>query len=268
VIGLVELLMDGDVTDTRKDLEVVRQEATRAGQIIRNLLAFVRRSTPDRRPEDLNQIVRTTAAVREHHLALQNIALELHLDPRPVISLMNREEIQQIVLNLVLNAEHAIGDVPGAIRIRTEAGTDVHTLTVTDTGPGVKSELRGRIFEPFFTTKDVGQGTGLGLSISLGIATAHGGTLELCQSNVERSGVMHRPAAIALQADGKSVMSTARPEGGGTAPKPGSNAIRAEAGACFKLTLPAFSAAAKSNDTAAATPSAAAQSAQAGMGPA
>lgn len=211
IIGSVELLIDGDSGDSTRDLKLVKQEATRAGQIVRNLLAFVRRSTPDRRPEDLNQIVRATAAVREHHLAQQNIALELDLDSKPVVSLVNREEIQQIVLNLVLNAEHAIGDVPGAIRIRTRAGERAHTLSVTDSGPGVKPELRGRIFEPFFTTKDVGQGTGLGLSISMGIATAHGGTLELYQPSSEASGILPRPGAGPVQA-----------------------------GACFMLTLPAY----------------------------
>jgi PAS domain S-box-containing protein len=226
VIGSVELLLDGDGGDIRKDLELVRQEATRAGQIVRNLLAFVRRSTPDRRPDDLNQIARATAAVREHHLAQQNIALELHLDPRAVVALVKREEIQQIVLNLVLNAEHAIGDAPGAIRIRTEAGPSMHTLTVTDSGPGVKPELRGRIFEPFFTTKDVGEGTGLGLSISMGIATAHGGTLELCNDTGE------------------------------AAPKLAGDSEPAKAGACFKLTLPAYSVAAQAGTPAHAVASA------------
>lgn len=225
VIGSVELLLDGDGTNQRKDLELVRQEATRAGQIVRNLLAFVRRSTPDRRPEDLNQIVRSTAAVREHHLAQQNIALELYLDPRPVVALVNREEIQQIVLNLVLNAEHAIGDVPGAIRIRTVAGPSMHSLTVTDTGPGIKPDLRGRIFEPFFTTKDVGQGTGLGLSISLGIATAHGGSLELCAAAPEPTGVLPRSVAL--------------PSADAPAPQP-RPAPGVSPGACFRLTLPAF----------------------------
>jgi two-component system NtrC family sensor kinase len=94
--------------------------------------------------------------------------------------LVNREEIQQLVLNLVLNAEHALGDNPGTITIRTAAGGNAHSLQVADDGPGIPAELRGRVFEPFFTTKEVGQGTGLGLSIALGIATAHGGSLELC----------------------------------------------------------------------------------------
>jgi signal transduction histidine kinase len=163
----------------RQDLEMVRQEAARAGQIVRNLLSFVRRGTPDRVAADLNQLARTTAMLREHHLAQHNIALQLELHPAALPVLVNREEIQQIVLNLVLNAEHAIGSRPGTIVIRTDAGEHAHTLQVIDDGPGITPELRGRVFEPFFTTKDVGQGTGLGLSIALGIATSHGGSLEL-----------------------------------------------------------------------------------------
>ncbi|HEY3885038.1 MAG TPA: ATP-binding protein, partial [Vicinamibacterales bacterium] len=209
IIGSVELLMDERTGADRRDLELVRHEAARAGQIVRNLLAFVRHGAPDRAPVDLNQIVRATAAVREHHLRQVNIALELYLNPEPLTVLVNREEIQQVVFNLLLNAEHAIGDESGAIRIRTEAGEGVQHMTLTDTGPGVKPELRGRIFEPFFTTKQVGQGTGLGLSISLGIARSHGGILELVPS--EPSGPRSAPSDL-------------RPTG-----------------ACFRLTLPAHS---------------------------
>jgi signal transduction histidine kinase len=82
-------------------------------------------------------------------------------------------------MNLLLNAEHALGDTGGTITVRTDAGENAHALQVMDDGPGISPELKGRIFEPFFTTKDVGQGTGLGLSIALGVAIAHGGALEL-----------------------------------------------------------------------------------------
>ena len=205
IIGSVELMIEEQrVPSQQPDLEIVRQEASRAGQIVRNLLAFVRRSSPNRSAADLNQIALATAQLRQHHLTLRNVALTLDLQPGVLSVLVNREEIQQIVLNLVLNAEHAIGDAPGSIIVRTRATKHMHVLQVIDDGPGISAELRGRVFEPFFTTKDVGEGTGLGLSIALGIATAHDGALELCPPD-----------------------DAGRPAG---APRPG---------ACFQLTLPA-----------------------------
>ena len=181
IIGCVELMLEERRPEGQlADLQLVRQEATRAGQIVRSLLAFVRRSSPDRAVIDLNQIARATAQLREHHLRQGNIALRLELHPGPLTIAVNLEEIQQIVLNQLLNAEHALGEAAGTITLRTEAGDRSHKLLVIDTGPGVSPELRGRVFEPFFTTKDVGQGTGLGLSIALGIARAHGGSLDLC----------------------------------------------------------------------------------------
>jgi PAS domain S-box-containing protein len=181
IVGCVELLIEERKATGQElqDLQLVRQEAARAGQIVRNLLSFVRRSSPERSVADLNQIARATAALREQHLRDRNIRVVLELHPGVLPILVNREEIQQIVLNLVLNAEHAIGEESGTITIRTNAGEHAHRLEVTDDGPGIPAELRGRVFEPFFTTKDVGQGTGLGLSIALGIATAHGGSLEV-----------------------------------------------------------------------------------------
>jgi two-component system NtrC family sensor kinase len=180
ILGSVELMLEEPTVDHTRDLQIVRQEASRAGQIVRNLLAFVRKSSPDRGRADLNQIAGAVADLRAHALTNKSIALDLERHPGVLPVLVNREEIQQVVLNLVLNAEHAIGDKPGRIVIRTTAGTHVHTLEVLDDGPGINIELRGRVFEPFFTTKEVGQGTGLGLSLGLGIATAHGGSLELC----------------------------------------------------------------------------------------
>ena len=207
IIGCVELMIEEQrASGPRGDLDLVRQEASRAGQIVRNLLAFVRRSSPDRSAADLNQIARAVAEQREPHLAHRNITLQLELHPGVLAVLVNRDEIEQVVLNLVSNAEHAIGHTPGTITIRTNAGEHAHILQVADNGPGISPELRGRVFEPFFTTKEVGQGTGLGLSIALGVATAHGGTLELCA-----------PSPRGLPSDARS----------------------AKEGACFQLTLPA-----------------------------
>jgi two-component system NtrC family sensor kinase len=203
IIGCVELMIEERPPGVQRDLELVRQEATRAGQIVRNLLAFVRRGSPDRSPADLNQIAHAVAQLRENHLADRNIVLRLDLHPSVLPILVNREEIQQIVLNLVLNAEHAMDERAGTITMRTNAGENAHTLQVMDDGPGVTPELRGRVFEPFFTTKDVGQGTGLGLSIALGIATAHGGSLELLPSDRGACFQLRLPARSVPAATGR-----------------------------------------------------------------
>ena len=183
IVGSVELMMDDASTPAlQRDLEVVRREASRAGQIVRNLLSFVRRSAPDRHEVDLNDVVRAVLRLREFHLQQDNIALVAELHRAPLPALANREEIQQIILNLVLNAEQAIqlSGIGSRITVRSYSSGHHQVIEVTDNGPGVGPEVRGRIFEPFFTTKDVGQGTGLGLSISHGIAASHGGFLELC----------------------------------------------------------------------------------------
>ncbi len=185
IIGSVELLLEEPaLAGSRRDLEVVRREAARAGQIVRNLLSFVRRSAPNRTPADLNDIVRAVVELRGYHLQQRNIRLVTELSDSAPQVLVNREEIQQIILNLVLNAEQAMtGAGQGStITIRCDTQADTATVDVADDGPGVSAEMRGRIFEPFFTTKDVGQGTGLGLSISHGIAAAHNGSLTICGS--------------------------------------------------------------------------------------
>ncbi len=185
IIGCTELMLDEPDGNNRRDLELVRQEAMRAGQIVRNLLAFARRGSPDRVVVDLNDLVRATAALREYHLRQINIALTVRCAPTPLPVLANREEIRQVILNLLLNAEHAISSSDaegGAIVMQTFHADGQQVVEVSDSGPGISPELRGRIFEPFFTTREVGEGTGLGLSISLGIASAHGGTLMLVDS--------------------------------------------------------------------------------------
>ena len=185
IIGCTELMLDEPDEANRKDLELVRKEAMRAGQIVRNLLAFARRGSPDRTVVDLNDLVRATAALREYHLRQINIVVTVRCASTPLPVLANREEIRQVILNLLLNAEHAIsssGPDGGSIVMQTFHADGQQVVEVSDSGPGISPELRGRIFEPFFTTREVGEGTGLGLSISLGIASAHGGTLMLADS--------------------------------------------------------------------------------------
>jgi PAS domain S-box-containing protein len=259
IVGCVELLIEERKATGQQlqDLQLVRQEAARAGQIVRNLLSFVRRSSPERAVADLNQIASATAILREQHLRDRNIRLLLELHPGVLPILVNREEIQQIVLNLVLNAEHAIGEEPGMITIRTNAGEHAHRLEVMDDGPGIPPELRGRVFEPFFTTKDVGQGTGLGLSIALGIATAHGGSLEVEEGSGPRdqgSGARDQGSGSRDQGSGSRDQGSGRrglsgesssgpwsevPDPRSLVPGPRSLIPDPRRGATFVLTLPA-----------------------------
>jgi two-component system NtrC family sensor kinase len=199
IVGSIELMMeDRPNPSTRRDLEVVRREAARAGQIVRNLLSFVRRSARDRLAADLNDLVRATVGLRKYHLEQHGIQLATQFYPGALKAIVNREEIQQIVLNLIVNAEQAIlstGRV-GSIALRTYPAGAHHVIEVSDDGPGVDADLRGRIFEPFFTTKDVGDGTGLGLSIAHGIAVAHGGSLDLCDSTAGACFRLSLPARL------------------------------------------------------------------------
>jgi PAS domain S-box-containing protein len=182
VIGTIELLL-GEQHDARvrDDLERARYEAGRAGRIVRNLLAFVRRSPAERLLSDINEIVQSTVSVRAYELGQANVQLREEYGPNMPVVLANRDEIQQVILNLVINAQHAMVDANGGgvMTVRTFTHGDRAVIEVADDGPGIASEYAGRVFEPFFTTKVVGAGTGLGLSLSFGIAQAHGGSLEL-----------------------------------------------------------------------------------------
>jgi PAS domain S-box-containing protein len=182
VIGTLDLVLKEDLEQgVRADLERTRFEAGRAGRIVRNLLMFVRPTSNERLLTDLNEIVMASIGVRAYELELAGVQLREQYAPVLPLVLANRDEIQQIVLNLIINAQQAMAETPGervlSVRTLIEAGDAV--LEVRDTGPGVPPDLAGRIFEPFVTSKPGGGGTGLGLSLSFGIARAHRGTLEL-----------------------------------------------------------------------------------------
>lgn len=183
VIGTLELLL-GEQHEPRvhADLERAQFEAGRAGRIIRNLLGFVRRAPAERLLTDVNEVVKATVSVRAYELAQSSVELQEEYGENLPVVLANRDEIQQVILNLVINAQHAMVAAHGggvlAVRTYMEGGQAV--IEIKDDGPGISPELAGRVFEPFYTTKSVGAGMGLGLSLAFGIASAHGGTLELC----------------------------------------------------------------------------------------
>jgi PAS domain S-box-containing protein len=182
ILGFTELLIDAEERpELRRDLEQVRSEAIRAGKIVRNLLAFVRRSSSERAVSNLNEIVKGTLALRSYEFGTANIRLfESYADGLPAV-VINPEEIQQVILNLIMNAEQAMRSANrgGTLTVTTNRLGEMVAIEIRDNGPGVPPALAGRVFEPFFSTKEVGEGTGLGLSIAMGIAEAHGGSLTL-----------------------------------------------------------------------------------------
>jgi PAS domain S-box-containing protein len=187
IIGSLELVLEQDLEATnRGDIERARFEAGRAGRIVRNLLRFVRQAPNERLLLELNEVVKATMSVRAYELEMAGIALREEYAPLLPLVLGNRDEIQQVILNLVMNAQQAMSDPNGTrmLSIRTFMSGGDAVVEVRDTGPGIPAELAGRIFEPFFTTRSAGAGPGLGLSLSLGIANAHQGQLELVAAPV------------------------------------------------------------------------------------
>jgi PAS domain S-box-containing protein len=214
VVGFTELLMDGETRSEKiADLELVRAEANRAAKIVRNLLAFVRRSATERAICDVNDIVRSAVALRQYEFLNANIELQEHYAVDLPLVIVNREEIQQVILNLLLNAEHAMRSTRGSgrLQLRTAVAGSHVIVDVQDDGPGIPAAIAGQIFEPFFSTKGVGQGTGLGLSIALGIAEAHSGKLSLAPSSVGACFRLTLPAAKVQEAQ------DARPTAGSNA---------------------------------------------------
>lgn len=204
------LLRDGGLAAAqRESLEVIRSETVRASQVVKDLLAFARRSEPQREPVDLNAVVERTLRLHGYQLTASNVALALDLPADLPAVIGDARQLQQVILNLVTNSIQAMtgrsGAHHGTLRVATravprggagdgaagaDAGADARAggamdvqIEIADTGPGIPAGARAHVFEPFFTTKPEGEGTGLGLSVSYGIVSAHGGRLELAETS-------------------------------------------------------------------------------------
>jgi two-component system NtrC family sensor kinase len=166
-----------DVQD-QEDLDLIIHETTRAADIVRGLLDFARERPIRMEPLDLNDVVRRTVRLIANQKKFEHIVIDelLYDDLPPVRGDMN--QLQQVLLNLSLNACAAMPQ-GGTLTIRTIPADGKIIVQVTDTGCGIKAEHIDRIFEPFFTTQDVGKGTGLGLSVTYGIIEQHGGEIEV-----------------------------------------------------------------------------------------
>jgi two-component system NtrC family sensor kinase len=168
------------VAEFRAYLERVSEQTARAGRIVSDLLSFSRRSKPQRAPADLGAIVRGTVSLVSHKLRLSGVEAELRLDSDLPPLACDTSQIQQVVLNLVMNAAEAARG-QGRIVVATRRSSDGQSLLleVADDGEGIAPEALHRIFDPFFTTKEDGKSLGLGLAVVYGIVEAHGGTIDV-----------------------------------------------------------------------------------------
>jgi signal transduction histidine kinase len=174
-----ELLNDDGIgVDDPEPLQIIRSEARRVGQIVRRMLDFVRPTDVSVTAVDLAELVSATVRLRAGDQAAARIRTVVRLDGLPPVA-ADRGQLQQVVLNLVVNAEHALAKTAAERMIEVSGdvvGTDV-VVRFRDTGSGIAPEHLGRVFDPFFTTKPPGVGTGLGLSVSYGIVRELGGTI-------------------------------------------------------------------------------------------
>jgi two-component system NtrC family sensor kinase len=184
IAGLSEFLLEQKELGKkdRGHLQVIQEQAERAGRIVRNLLTFARKGAAERVPVDLNDVIRRTLSLTSYDLKLKDIQVERELSGALPDVFGDRHGLQQVVLNLVTNAAHAVAENPRErpreITVSTWFDGQVH-LRVADSGRGIPDEIAQSVFTPFFTTKEPGKGTGLGLSITYSIVESHGGQITL-----------------------------------------------------------------------------------------
>ena len=181
------MLRDEGLTESQREgLEVIKSETMRASHVVKDLLAFARRSAPHRELVDMNDVIERTLRLRGYQMKSSKVTVETELCPELPNVAGDARQLQQVCLNLVINAVQAMTPMGGGmLRLMTHSEAGRVVMDVRDTGPGIPGWAKARIFEPFFTTKDEGEGTGLGLSVSYGIIAAHGGTIEAVESSPE-----------------------------------------------------------------------------------
>jgi len=221
VMGRANLLEDKtEGTALHGDAVQIREAAERCGRIVRTFLNMARSRPAQRSPVRLNDLARAAAEMLGYTLRSHGIALELQLGSKVPEVLVDGDQVGQVVLNLIVNAQQALAAHSGPRRIVVQTGVDTGAapgqgrvwLRVSDSGPGVPAEVQERIFDPFFTTKAEGMGTGLGLSVSRAIMREHGGDLMLEADSAGASFFMSLP----LPAKAQNATSTSAPSSGST----------------------------------------------------
>jgi two-component system, NtrC family, sensor kinase len=182
ILGFAQLTLRKleDGSPLHNNLLVIEKETKRCKLIIDNLLKFARQEKVDYSPLDINSVIEDAVAIVDHQMGINKVQLKKELVQSPPTIMGNGNQIEQVLINMMINAQQAMDGNAGNISIGsyiTESG-DVQ-VRIKDDGPGMPKEIQAKIFEPFFTTKAAGKGTGLGLSVSYGIIKDHKGEIKL-----------------------------------------------------------------------------------------
>jgi two-component system NtrC family sensor kinase len=164
----------------REDVQIIVNETSRCREIVRSLLDFARERPIEKSIVDVNPIVRESVLLASKCVQVADVRIEQGISESPLMVNADRKLLQQVFLNVLLNAGEATGPA-GVVRVETDEDSSggFVQIRIIDNGRGIPKEQLNRIFEPFFTTKGIGRGTGLGLSVSLGIIQKHDGTIEI-----------------------------------------------------------------------------------------
>lgn len=183
VLAFAQILLVRGLPDegARQAAQTIVTEAKRAARIVDSLLTFARQTPTERSRTDVNLLLGQTVDLRRIALRQGGVVLEVDLDPALPVTWADAGQLQQVFLNLIANAEQALGGIEGTRRITVSSRREGESIVVgvRDSGPGIAPEHLPHIFNPFYTTKPRGIGTGLGLSISDGIVREHGGTVRV-----------------------------------------------------------------------------------------
>ena len=168
--------LDNSVKD---DIEIIYQEAQRATKITANLLSFARKHEPEKKSMSINEAIEQSVELNAYRMKVNNVEIETELEPDLPSTLGDFHQLEQVFVNIMNNAEHAMTEAHGGgkIIIKSESINNIIRISFIDNGPGMSENDIKRVFDPFYTTKDVGKGTGLGLSICFGIIESHNGSL-------------------------------------------------------------------------------------------
>jgi two-component system NtrC family sensor kinase len=167
-----------DNPELQRELELIVRETTRVSTIVRGLLDFARESKPQKRPSNINELILHTLSLVERQSVFQNVRIVKNLNPQVPLVLLDANQIQQVFMNILLNAADAM-PAGGTLTITSNPEDSFVQVRFTDTGIGIPEKNLNRIFDPFFTTKADKKGTGLGLAVSYGIIDRHRGQIDV-----------------------------------------------------------------------------------------